>query len=294
MDFYVAGGQYPGVCDDEKKLDKTQYLDGYQYGDGRLNLVCNPATEVIVRTKSDDVISLIGLYAKERGAHAYLVSEDRRSVKLCCVVDYDKSPEAKENAKQCKAIDEFELSQIQMTEVMNGIDYVCKNNFYNFFLGKASNNDGHTFEEICKFDKKRLEREHHYIQWLFPLKEISPHNPEAPTLDGEMIAKLKKSELVQDALRRAVYLMLDHYGFSRSSFEFSGTKENEHWLTPRNHNYKRLTRMLTSMRLLGMEDYSMHLFKALRDLMIEYHGVIGWETFFYWEDAMLQNYGMLF
>ena len=41
---------------------------------------------------------------------------------------------------------------------------------------------GRYLHDILKWPDKRLESTHDYIQWLFPLPEVSGFNPEAPTL----------------------------------------------------------------------------------------------------------------
>lgn len=58
------------------------------------------------------------------------------------------------------------------------------------------------------------------------------------------------------------------------------------WLTPFNHNYKRLTRILKCLTLCGMRNYAKELFNALEKLYQDHEDIIGDKTFDYWKHAV--------
>jgi hypothetical protein len=161
-----------------------------------------------------------------------------------------------------------------------------------FFAGGADD-DGRTFGEILGWDDARLEMVHDYIQWIFPLPERSEANPSAPALDAATIAAIRGSAEMQGRLRAAFQRMLAFYGFALEGDavvqgpRFATASRN--WLHAGNHNHLRLTRMLRSLRVLGLEREAAALWEALRAL---YEGenaagrrTITPETFAFWRKA---------
>jgi hypothetical protein len=58
------------------------------------------------------------------------------------------------------------------------------------------------------------------------------------------------------------------------------------WLSPGNHNYLRITRILRSTQHLGCSAYARGLFDCLHRLYLEAGGRIGEETYSHWRKAM--------
>ena len=52
-----------------------------------------------------------------------------------------------------------------------------------FYLNKQTDSEGRLLREIWEWDDNELEAEHDYIQWLFPLREATIHNPNAPIVN---------------------------------------------------------------------------------------------------------------
>jgi hypothetical protein len=138
-----------------------------------------------------------------------------------------------------------------------------------FFTGGADDN-GRRFDEILGWDDARLEMVHDYIQWIFPLPEPSGANPWAPVLDAATIAAIRGDVEMQGRLRAAFLRMLAFYGLALQGdrvvedLRFSVASRN--WLHAGNHNHLRLTRMLRSLRVLGLEHEAGALWEALRSL----------------------------
>jgi hypothetical protein len=167
-----------------------------------------------------------------------------------------------------------------------------------FFAGGADD-DGRTFGEILGWEDARLEMVHDYIQWIFPLPERSGANPWAPVLDRAAIAAIRGSAEMQGRLRAAFLRMLAFYGFAQEGdaviqgtpFESASRK----WLHAGNHNHLRLTRMLRSLGVLGLERQAAALWEALR-LLYERESAAGRrtitaETFAFWERAATSPLG---
>jgi hypothetical protein len=161
-----------------------------------------------------------------------------------------------------------------------------------FFSG-GQDDQARTFDEILGWDDAQLEMVHDYIQWIFPLPERSGANPDAPVLNSASIAAIRSSAEMQQRLRAAFERMLAFYGFA---LEHGAVMEgprfvaaSRNWLHAGNHNHLRLTRMLRSLRVLGLEPEAAALWDALRSLYERESAAgrrtITAETFAFWQQA---------
>lgn len=166
------------------------------------------------------------------------------------------------------------------------------NRLTRFFAG-GEDDQGRSLDEILGWDEARLELVHDYIQWIFPLPELSGANPWAPVLDQATIAAIRGSPEMQERLRAAFLRMLAFYGFALEGDRaiegprFAAASRN--WLHAGNHNHLRLTRMLRSLRVLGLEHEAGTLWEALRSLYESESAAgrrtITTETFAFWRQA---------
>ena len=159
-----------------------------------------------------------------------------------------------------------------------------------FYRDGAQDDAGRTWEQIVLWPDERLEAVHDFIQWLFPLPEPSGANPWAPTLNPASINAFHASQEMRDRLRRSFLRMLRFYGLQwtdgnrvERTAAFADCAEN--WLWPGNHNHLRLTRILRSLRLLGLEAESAALFAALQAVQEEFPNRITPRTFSFWREA---------
>ena len=160
-----------------------------------------------------------------------------------------------------------------------------------FYAGEAPDDRGRMLEQILAFDDAALEYTHDFIQWLFPLRDRSGANPSAPRLDDGAVAAFEARPQLRAALRRALDRMLAFYGMEWRDGEIvrgPRWRERDQWLTPYNHNHLRLTRMLVSLRTLGLRDEAGALYAALRSIAKnEGRDAISAVTLRYWDDAAL-------
>jgi hypothetical protein len=160
-----------------------------------------------------------------------------------------------------------------------------------FYRDGARDDRGRTLAEIAAWDDDRLEAVHDFIQWLFPLPERSGANPGAPVLNAEAIAEFRGSAEMRARLRTSFDRMLQFYGLAWSgdaaaivrAGNFAARADN--WLWPMNHNHLRMTRILRSAQLLGLEMESAALFRALDDLYRDFPGRITARTFVFWSET---------
>lgn len=160
-----------------------------------------------------------------------------------------------------------------------------------FYLGEIPNSSGRTIAEILNFSYEEQETIHDYIQWLFPLRQPSAFNPHAPVLSQKDIQSFRGSEVLQKRLLDALKKMLAFYGFEIQDGQIVRSvdwEQRKEWLTPHNHNYLRITRILTCLGLLGLEDYARAFFIALGSVYQEYGSRIGSKTWRFWSGAASQ------
>jgi hypothetical protein len=161
-----------------------------------------------------------------------------------------------------------------------------------FYLGEVPDFQGRTIHDILNFDLQELETVHDYIQWLFPLKVRSQFTPDAPVLSDLDIQTFRDSEVLKRTLLNAFTKMLGLYGLEiqdRKVVRSSTWDQRRRWLTPYNHNFLRITRILTSLKLLGLAEYAEAFYVALGDLYKEYASRIGPETWRFWTDAACEG-----
>jgi hypothetical protein len=96
-------------------------------------------------------------------------------------------------------------------------------------------------------------------------------------------------------LLRGLWRMTAFYGFSKRTFPNGGIQldpipdfqvRGRAWLTLNNHNYLRLTRILTSLSVLTCQDEAEALFDALGLVYRRNRGLIEGTTYAFWKSAV--------
>ncbi len=126
-----------------------------------------------------------------------------------------------------------------------------------FYLGSHPDHRGRMLAEILRQDDLWFELTHDFIQWLFPLAEVSRVTPDAPLLDSETIAAFQQDEVLQAHLQASVARMLRFWGLTFDGVGVAPAANwadrRGEWFTENTHNSLRITRMLKCMALLGLK-----------------------------------------
>ncbi len=158
-----------------------------------------------------------------------------------------------------------------------------------FYSGQGTDHRGRLLSEIQQWTDDRLESVHDYIQWLFPLEEPSAFNPYAPLIDSETIRAFRSGADLRDGLRTSFHRMLRFYGLKMSDGKVipaeNFPERAKEWLTPHNHNHLRITRILKSLRTLGLESEAEAFFERLSEIHHSGTRTITAETFRFWRSA---------
>eukprot|EP00661_Eupelagonemidae_sp_cell13_P000982 gene982-109_t len=134
-----------------------------------------------------------------------------------------------------------------------------------FYRGHSTTQQGHLkLAQILKTqtqggragDNEWLEADHNYIQWLFPTKQQG-QNHLAISLSDDEVSTFKADQSLQTALTRSFDMMLAFLGFQREGPDRITTRIDwkdrfANW-DAHPHNDYRITRMLTSLKLLGKQ-----------------------------------------
>jgi hypothetical protein len=169
-------------------------------------------------------------------------------------------------------------------------------NVSEFYRDLLPNHNNFTLEQILSWDNERLEQDHNYIQWLFPLQSQSNYNTTAPLLDAATIQTFNNDQALRDRLLVAFKRMLHFYGLQID--EPSGAiirapnfdERAAVWLTQGNHNFLRITRIIHSLGLLGLTHHA----RAFQNIMLqiaheEGAGIVGRGTITHWHRAYQGN-----
>jgi len=191
--------------------------------------------------------------------------------------------------------------------------------FYRDEKGVANPSGYSHFDIVHNWSDHDWEAIHDFIQWVFPLKEPSNFNPDAPLLTDEDIAIFQADETIRTAVVSSIHRFFRFLGlrlrpendmiraaihgdktFSQwwvteiipandntPGAEFFTKAQVEEkakvWQYP-NHNWLRITRCIHSCKLMGFEHVAQSLFDCLCKIYDSNQGVTP-DTFKYWQEA---------
>lgn len=163
-----------------------------------------------------------------------------------------------------------------------------------FYSGEGVDHRGRSLDAILDFTDGELETVHDFVQWLFPIETPSPVNRLAPTVSRDTQIAFRTNVLLRKNLCRACSRMLRFYGLTCQGEAMASVRvlrdrdflaKSATWMVPGNHNHRRLTRILKSLRLLGLEACSRSLFLYLEELATHDPSSILQVTLDYWRDS---------
>ena len=170
--------------------------------------------------------------------------------------------------------------------------YIMQQKLVDFLSGSGIDDCGRTIKEIIRWPDGQLEKCHDYIQWAFPNRHKSHFNPGAPILDNDTIRHLLDCPTAISNIQRLLTRLFFFYSFEIVTFEdgtyqleLSQDSQKPWWITPRNHNYLRLTRILKTLKELQLQEDLNALSDILDLLARKYHHFIGEKTLSFWRDA---------
>lgn len=138
---------------------------------------------------------------------------------------------------------------------------------------------GFTFRDFMNFDDDTIESCHNFIQWVFPLKEASQFNPDAPLVTAITKEQFDEFYIIHNRMHEAFFKM--------HKFYFTDGRGFDSWVTPNNHNFLRITRIIKSQKIFGLLHNATVLWHNVNQLAEseDYGKIIGPTTQNFWNDA---------
>lgn len=158
-----------------------------------------------------------------------------------------------------------------------------------FYYFNGTDNCGRTLNFILQQNDEWLESTHDYIQWLFPLRERSGANLDAPLVDTKLTMAFGRYEMGPRHMHKAFDRMLAFFGLERDgehigkSAKWNDRKQN--WFLHPTHNDLRITRIISSMTTLGLSSYAQAFLKVLLLLSDDPECGFSREAIEYWQSA---------
>lgn len=145
---------------------------------------------------------------------------------------------------------------------------------YKFISDKDTDNKGRKISDIWSFTFDQIETMHDYIQWLFPLKEPSRYNSNAPILCEEEAQLISKDAKCKINLTHSTDLMLKYY------------ESTNEWASHYNHNLLRITRIIKSCSILIGIEFAAAVYNRICKRCLEIGFEPSSETMHYWQNAV--------
>ncbi len=167
-------------------------------------------------------------------------------------------------------------------------------NLVAFYQKGKPNIDKMTLHQIRAQNNDQLEANHSYIQWLFPLDKPSGSSATAPVMDQATIQAFRNSPALKAQVLKSFRVMLGFYGLQMDETtkvisrapNFAARSAN--WLTPGNHNFLRISRIINSLHLFGMHDYGNAVYTIMMNIRAnEGRGIIDDTVHGHWTNAHL-------
>jgi hypothetical protein len=152
---------------------------------------------------------------------------------------------------------------------------------------------GRTLSSILQWPDGELEYSHNYIQIVFPLPERSPVNFQAPVIDRATFDAFHCRPELRARLRESFKRILSFYGFelqeANGGLKISPAADfvsaSKNWVMQFNHNHLRITRIIRSLRVLGLEPEAEAFFVAVEQLCQSVNGQISSRSLMFWTRA---------
>ncbi len=115
----------------------------------------------------------------------------------------------------------------------------------NFLFEKGCDSLGRKLSDYHAFSDREMDRTHDFIQHMFPTTEVSAINPDAPVVtknDVQSICDYKRYIVVSNLERYCRFLFKPRY--------------RERFFQLPNHNHLRISRVIKSVRLFGLDSFA--------------------------------------
>lgn len=160
-----------------------------------------------------------------------------------------------------------------------------------FYVRNGVDHRGRTLEQILGQSDTWWEEVHDFIQWVFPLPTVSSASADAPAIPLDVFAELACSTVVRANARRAWLRYMQFLGYDvvpdtgmlQPSSNYAERRDD--WAVAGTHNDLRITRMLQSLRLLGLPREVDATLMELNGVLIRHRRFGAVRTMQFWQEA---------
>lgn len=150
---------------------------------------------------------------------------------------------------------------------------------FGFLMGAAPDIEGRYLSDIWNFDNEKLESQHDYIQWIFPITTVGMgHKEKTPRITSHTRKLLKSHQNLLDAIKNNMHQSLNRMAnfWGHALIEESDKVQKlvpikgaeqwqENWIE-KTHNYLRMSRILECLSLFGLSEERDALWNYLDDV----------------------------
>ncbi len=140
---------------------------------------------------------------------------------------------------------------------------------------------GRSLDDMLAFTDGQFEACHDFIQWMFPLHEKSLHSVNTPVLTPEDIAALRSSKIATANMKKAFRRFRDFLGVDGDEKKYS------RWCYAGNHNLLRITRVIRSLRLFGLDNEAANFHASVKEAARRF--TLAPTAVEFWDKAMYDN-----
>lgn len=168
------------------------------------------------------------------------------------------------------------IHRIPWAVVTNGDELAADSAILSYFLGTGTDAAGRTLSQVMAKDDSWYERSHDFVQWMLPTRKRSKYDPGAPVLTDDDVRAFHARRDVRETYSFAVdrvkkFLELD--------------KMRPKWVRAKDHNHKRISRLIESLRDLGFQERAERVLEQVLRVDGLNPDVIDRESVEYWRKA---------
>ena len=142
-----------------------------------------------------------------------------------------------------------------------------------FLEGSGTDTGSRRLSDIWQFDDDEIDYTHDFIQWMFPLREASGANFNAPTLAASDVETIQSSMQCRQNLEKSATWILAFLERTEEIFQYT------------NHNHLRVTRIIKSLRLLHSDQQAEQFKQAVLAMIQAREARINPITVAFWLEA---------
>ena len=145
--------------------------------------------------------------------------------------------------------------------------------YEDFLTLRGKDFKGRTLKDIWSFSDEEIEKNHDFIQIVFPLNKPSQSVFHGYYLDSEeLVNQIKNNSEATNNIIKSSYWFI------------SFLKRNMYWNAPYDHNQLRITRVIECLRLLVSDEEADNFYNNVLKL-IEENNKVNFRTLNFWKNA---------